>query len=540
MSTSELAQMKQVRTRLDLCLSAGNLAWWEMNLKTGKVIFNENKVKMLGYSLKEFSNVDYTAFTDLVHPDDHDKVMNTMQDHLDGKTPLYEVQYRIRSKDGTYKWFHDRGSIIERNENDKPIVVKGVVFDITEEKESKEKLNELNENLEDRIKRRTKKLEEINKKLNEEVLERKRTQQYLERTKNNLRNVIDSAAEFIISFDVMNRVSIWNRTAEKITKYKQIDVLNRSVGKLNVFKNPQKILEYIDITCREKSPKSFDITLKTKDNDIRVIRVEGTKVLGSNNDCVGSLFMGKDITKDVELHKKLLPGNSYLITDSDNVSSFDLISQLTHEGFTGLIVTRGNPKHIQIRIPPTKNLKIILLTKKTIPHITSITQFDELETVLEEFSSQEKKPVILLDGIHYLLSRFSFESFNKFLYEINDIILEQKAILFVRIDPSIMTPHQMALIKNELIILPSQKTDDVIIRDDLFEMIKYIYGQNQDNAIVSVKKIMAKFDVTYVTAASRIDSLEEKNLIYSKKQGKIRAIFVSDKGKRLIHKRKTA
>ena len=540
MSENQLEQIKQVRTRLDLCLSAGNLAWWEMNLETGKVIFNENKVKMLGYSMKEFSDVKYTAFTNLLHTNDHKKVMDAMQDHIDGKKTMYEVQYRIQSKDGTYKWFHDRGSIVERDQNGNPITVKGVVFDITEEKESKERLHELNENLEQRITERTKDLEESNKKLNEEIMERKRTQQYLERTKNNLRNVIDSATEFIISFDVMNRVSIWNKTAEKITKYQQIDVLNRSVGKLNVFNNPEKILEYIDLVCKEKSPKTFDIILKTKDNDTRVIRVDGTKISGSNNDCVGSLFMGKDITENISLHKKLLPGNSYLITSSDTVSSLDLLSELTHEGFTGLLVTRGNPEYIHTRITPSNALKIILLTKKTIPNNVSMTNLDEIETELEEFMTKENKPVILLDGIHYLISRFSFESFIQFLYDINDLILEQKAILFVRIDPSTFKPHEMALIKNELLILPGQHTDDVIIRDDLFEIIKYIYRQNQDNAVVSVKKIMEKSDITYVTAASRIDSLEDKGLIYSKKQGKIRAIFVTEKGKKLIHKRKTA
>jgi predicted transcriptional regulator len=125
------------------------------------------------------------------------------------------------------------------------------------------------------------------------------------------------------------------------------------------------------------------------------------------------------------------------------------------------------------------------------------------------------------------------------LYDINDIIVEQKAILFVRIDPSTIQAHQMALLKNELIQLPNQQTKDIIIRDDLYDLIKYIYYQNQDNAIVSVKKVMNRLKVTYVTAASRIDSLEEKGLIYSKKQGKIRAIYVTDKGKRLIHKRKT-
>ena len=79
------------KERLDLCLSAGNLAWWEMDVKTGKVIFNENKVKMLGFSIEKFKDADYTAFTNLLHPDDYNKAMQAMKDHLDGKKELYDI-----------------------------------------------------------------------------------------------------------------------------------------------------------------------------------------------------------------------------------------------------------------------------------------------------------------------------------------------------------------------------------------------------------------------------------------------------------------
>ncbi len=50
---------------------------------------------------------------------------------------------------------------------------------------------------------------------------------------------------------------------------------------------------------------------------------------------------------------------------------------------------------------------------------------------------------------------------------------------------------------------------------------------------------MVKFNITYVTAASRLDNLEKISLIFTKKQGKIRAIFVTEKGKMLLHRRKT-
>ncbi len=250
--------------------------------------------------------------------------------------------------------------------------------------------------------------------------------------------------------------------------------------------------------------------------------------------------MGKDITDDVALHKKLLPGNSYLITSKDNLSSFDLLSELTLEGATGLIITRGNPEQINRQVSGSKNLDIAFLTKKP---ITDMIYLTDLEAVLHEinvFTQEKKNPVILLEGVHYLLSHYSFDSFINLLYDINDIIVDRRAMLFVRIDPATIHQQQMALIENELINLPGQKTDEIIITDDLFNLIKYIYRQNQNNTIVSVKKVMSEFDITYVTAASRIDTLEGKGLIYSKKQGKIRAIFVTNRGKKLIHKREIA
>jgi PAS domain S-box-containing protein len=524
--------------RLDLCLSAGNLAWWEMDLKTGKVIFNENKVKMLGYSMKEFIDVDYTAFTDLVHPDDYEKTMKAMKDHLEGKKSLYEVDYRIKTKKGDYKWFHDRGSILEKNEKGEPLSVKGIVFDITDLKEKENELQELNNNLEHLIEQKTEELEISNKKLKEEIYENNKTKEYSETTRQNLRNIIDSASELIFSFDMNNRVSIWNKTAEKITGFKQIEVLNRSVNKLEVFDNPDYVIENIALFCVNKGKESIDIFLNTKEGDKRIVRVSGTDIKSPNKECLGALFIGRDITKDIELHNKLLDGNSYIIPDKNNMFSINLIIDLAIDRFKALIITRGNPDQLKRQIKDIKNIKLAFLNREKIKGITNISNSEELKNKIKSFSKTNKKSIILLDGIHYLLSRDSFDEFIQNLYDINDIILQNKSILFIRIDPSILESKQMALIENELQFLPSQKTDDIIIRDVLYDMLKYIHEQNQNNAIVSVKKIMTKFNITYVTVASRLDSLDEKNLIFTKKQGKIRAIFLTENGKRLLNKRK--
>lgn len=114
---------------LEMAMAVGNVAWWEMELPSGNVRFNENKTKMIGREAKDFTH--YKHFTDLVHPEDLDRIMGAMQAHLQGSAELYETEYRIKHTDGTYRWFYDRGRIVEKTD-DGTIVVMGIVQNITE------------------------------------------------------------------------------------------------------------------------------------------------------------------------------------------------------------------------------------------------------------------------------------------------------------------------------------------------------------------------------------------------------------------------
>ncbi len=532
-----LRDLELSEQRYSLAQKAANIGSWDWDIKTGELTWSEKIEPTFGFKKGKFKGT-YEAFLKCIHKDDRNFVKKSVEDCLDNKK-IYAIEHRIVWPDSTIRWVLERGDVI-RDKNDKPIRMLGVVQDITNKKEMETELEKRKNQLEKMVEERTADLVDANKKLKDEIIERKKAESYIERTKENLRNVIDSASELIISFDMNNRVSIWNKTAESISGYKQIEVLNRSMGKLEVFNNPNEIIENIKIVCSKKPSKYVDIILKTKENDKRVIRASGTDIKSSNNECIGALFIGKDITKEIELHKKLLGGNSYLISDKNNSSAIDLLVDLTINNFKGLVVTRGNPDQIKKQIPQSKNFEIVILTKDEVKGLINISNLEKLKNKIEDFTKKNKKSVILLDGIHYLISIFSFNEFLKLLYNINDIIAKNKAILFVRIDPSIIDSNQMALIENELLVLPSQRTEDLIIEDDVYNILKFIFEQNQDNAIVSVKKVMARFSITYVTAASRLDSLETKGLIISKKQGKLRAIFITEKGKKLLHKRKTA
>jgi PAS domain S-box-containing protein len=523
--------------RYRLAQKAANIGSWDWDIDTGELKWSEKIEPMFGFQKGKFEGT-YEAFINCVHPKDRDFVIKSVNDCVKNKK-RYAIEHRIIWPDGTIRWVLERGDVI-RDKNDRPIRMLGVVQDITNKKKMENELKQKKENLEKIVLERTAELIKINKKLTEEIVERKKAELYIQRTKENLRNVIDSASELIVSFDMNNRISIWNKTAENITGYKQIEVLNRSVGKLEVFDDPETIIENIKLVCGKKPLKFLDIILKTKENDKRIIRATGTEILSSNNECIGVLFIGKDITKEIELHKKLIGGNSYLITDKNYFSAIDLMVDLTINDFKGLIVTRGNPDQIKKQVPESKNIEIVILTRQEVEGLINISNLENLKEKITDFTKKYKLSLVLLDGIHYLISRFSFNEFIHFLYDINDIVAKNKALLFVRIDPLTIDKNQMALIENELINLPSQKTDDLIIEDDIFDILKYTFEQNRSNAVVSVKKVMGRFNITYVTAASKLDSLETKGLISTKKQGKLRAIFITEKGKKLLHRRTAA
>jgi len=141
-------ELQGYKNRLESTMKIGNLAWWEMDVNNGEVIFNPKKAEMLGYEPDKFSH--YQDFMELLHPDDYDRAMQAMRDHFKGNRSVYKVDYRIKTKSGEYRWFHDVGGITSRDKSGKPKKVTGVVVDITDRKKVEESLKaseELNKSI---------------------------------------------------------------------------------------------------------------------------------------------------------------------------------------------------------------------------------------------------------------------------------------------------------------------------------------------------------------------------------------------------------
>ncbi|MCX6278210.1 MAG: PAS domain S-box protein [Bacteroidetes bacterium] len=130
--------LRENNLKIDIAMNVAKMAWWEMDITTGNVSCDKRKADMLGYPHEMFNH--YQDFVNLVHPEDYEKAMDAMRGHFTGVFDKYEVEYRILTSSGEYKWFYDIGSIVNKDSDGKPLYIRGMVLDISERKITEEAL----------------------------------------------------------------------------------------------------------------------------------------------------------------------------------------------------------------------------------------------------------------------------------------------------------------------------------------------------------------------------------------------------------------
>ena len=150
---NQIKMLEQLRAskygimRYELACKAMNVALWDMKVVVNDPTSPENKITwsrelrhMLGFTDEnDFPNT-IAALADRLHPDDREQTFAAFAAHFNdsaGKTP-YDVEYRLRHKNGEYRYFDDFGATMRDGEGN-PLLVSGAVKDITEKKRIQER-----------------------------------------------------------------------------------------------------------------------------------------------------------------------------------------------------------------------------------------------------------------------------------------------------------------------------------------------------------------------------------------------------------------
>lgn len=133
--------LKGSEERLRLVIEATNDAIWDWNLLTNKVYFSDRYYTMLGYKPGEFEP-SFDSWINLMHPNDSGFCQIIIKKYIKEMVPEFNLEFRLKAKDDSYRWIHARGKIVERDDKGKPTRIVGTHMDISERKTVERELEE--------------------------------------------------------------------------------------------------------------------------------------------------------------------------------------------------------------------------------------------------------------------------------------------------------------------------------------------------------------------------------------------------------------
>ena len=129
----------QPEQRLWFALNEASDGLWDWDIAAGRAFFSPQMKRMLGFGPDELPP-EPAAWTGRLHPDDAAAVRAALDEHLDGRQPRYEAEFRVRHRSGSYLWVHDRGLVCSRDAAGRPTRMLGMLQDISARKALEDQL----------------------------------------------------------------------------------------------------------------------------------------------------------------------------------------------------------------------------------------------------------------------------------------------------------------------------------------------------------------------------------------------------------------
>lgn len=282
-------ELQCVEERFELALSASKAGLWDWNIKSGEMYTSPDRFDQLDYRQGDGS-MGAGVLGEAVHPDDKDRVLKSLHDHLAGKTDEYRIEYRVGGRDGEWKWFLDRGRVVERDEKNMPVRMTGTHQDITSQRKQSQALAAIQQQLHETV----------------------------DSQKNFLQTVIDSAADPVMAIDLDYNVLLMNRAASLVMGVKE-DVIRQGKQKcFTIFCGADSPCADHDFPCPvqaiDRTGESVTIVHNPyHGNGVNnTFEIEVSPLRDTDGVIYGSIEVARDITDRLRIEKELRESKSRL------------------------------------------------------------------------------------------------------------------------------------------------------------------------------------------------------------------------------------
>lgn len=257
--------LREVQQRLQMAIHGGNIGLWDWNLCTNETYFSSEWKRQIGYEEDEISN-RYEEWQNRLHPDDYDQTLTTISEFQKQIRSNYEVEFRLRHKDGSYRWILARATI-QTGSDGKPERMVGCHVDITERKKIEAELREARD--------------------------------YLDK-------LINYTCTPIVVWDNTFRITRFNTAFERLTGYKESEVINQNLKIFFQVENQEESVQKIKRTLNGKFWETVEIPIQRKDGMTRTVLWNSANILDNDgNTIIATISQGVDITERIRLEGQL-------------------------------------------------------------------------------------------------------------------------------------------------------------------------------------------------------------------------------------------
>lgn len=257
-------------------VNSSNVVVYVYDLGSQQQVFaNKALERILGYTIEEIRESRINILTELMHPEDAQKMINYVQKEVmrlkDGE--VAEFEYRMKHKDGHYCWFKSHDCIFKRDENGMPVEILGSAIDITDLKNAQEEL--------------------------------KKKSDYLN-------TVIEASPMAIFDLDTEGRIiSIWNKASEDMFGWSAPEVMGRILPVVP-HEKMHELQENIRINLEKKYIEGLELKRRKKDGSDINIKIYSRPVLNKEGNVEAILAYNEDITLKKQYDEEVKRNNEYL------------------------------------------------------------------------------------------------------------------------------------------------------------------------------------------------------------------------------------
>lgn len=263
--------LRDSEQRLSFAFSAAEDGLWDWNIPLNRLFFSPRYYTMLGYEPGEFpASVEF--WRGALHPDEREEVRRKLYAYLAESEPRqYRQEYRLRMKDGSWKWVLSRGQVVSRSASGAPVRMAGTHVDISA---------------------------------------RMAAEASLRASEENLRVTLNSIGDAVIATGTDGKITRMNMVAERLTGWQAEDALGRPIA---------DVLNIVSIDSRQRTPCPVARSLAANDivslpdNTVLIDRGgrehrvadSGAPIRNARGEMLGVVLVLRDVTEEIALQEQL-------------------------------------------------------------------------------------------------------------------------------------------------------------------------------------------------------------------------------------------